>query len=66
MNDFNDWQHGVLPSVAQQILRAATTEGTPGSVARRRAVEQAISHVYRVFPQFFKPHAGVIYAEATK
>lgn len=64
---WHNWQHGILPPLAQQILRDATAVGAPESLARRQAVEDAIARVRRSFPQFFKPDAGISkYAAATK
>ncbi len=64
---WHNWQHGILPPRAQEILRNAATVGAPETLARRQAVEDAIARVRRHFPQFFKPESGVSkYAEATK
>lgn len=52
---WHNWQHNLLPPLAQQILREATAVGAPESLERRQAIEAAITRVRRSFPQFFKP-----------
>lgn len=53
---WHDWQHEILPPLAQQILRDAVKVGLPDSSERQRAVEHAIYRVHCSFPQFFKPN----------
>lgn len=67
MTEWHHWRHDILPASAQQILRESATVGAPESLARRQAVEEANVRVRRLFPQLFKPEAGMsTYAAATK
>lgn len=45
---------GLLPPDAAALLTEAAATGTPGSLARRKAIEQAQKRIRKLYPQLFK------------
>ncbi|WP_103035673.1 hypothetical protein [Castellaniella caeni] len=65
---FDMWRHDVLPQAAQDLLKqaAAVDAESVESHERAKAVNHAVAKVQSLYPQHFRPHAGLFYSEALK
>lgn len=50
--------HSLLPQRAREILKQAHDSTQPDSLARRKAVDQAIERVQREYPGYFRQESG--------